>query len=217
MDRLRRRLGYLAMLVVLAALTAASAGCVNLLTGALYLIKGTNAPADYSLKGKKVCVVCRCVGSMQYQNITVTRDLAREITKLLRQNVGRIEVTDQRTVETWMDENQWDEFDEVGKAMKVEYVIGIDLEHFSLYQGQTLFQGNAGAELKVIDVATGEVAYEKSMPQMKYPPNAVMTTGEIQESEFRSKYLKILADQLARHFYPHDTYADYALDATIDD
>lgn len=217
MDRLRKWLGTLAALLVLAAILATASGCVSALTTALYLIKGTDVPAAFPLKGKKVCVVCRTAGNLQYQNATAGRDLARLVNRLLRENIKKVEVTDQRKVEAWTDENMWSEFDEVGKAMDVEIVIAIDLENFTLYTGQTLFQGNASTRVKAVDVATGDALFEKLIPELKYPPNAVMTTMDIQEPEFRGKFLAVLADRIGRNFYSHDSHADYAMDSTIDD
>jgi hypothetical protein len=34
------------------------------------------------------------------------------------------------------------------------------------------------------------------------------------ESGFRTKFLLVLADQIGRHFYPHDPNADLAQDST---
>ena len=33
------------------------------------------------------------------------------------------------------------------------------------------------------------------------------------EAEFRREFVAVLADQIARHFYAHDPYADLAQDA----
>jgi hypothetical protein len=55
--------------------------------------------------------------------------------------------------------------------------------------------------------------FQKRPPQTVYPPNRVVQTSEKQESDFRREFVQVLADQIARHFYEHDAYADVALDA----
>jgi len=87
------------------------------------------------------------------------------------------------------------------------------LESFSIFQGQTVYQGKAIVALKVYDCHTKELVFERRPPQVVYPPNSPRSTGEQQESDFRREYVHVLADQLARHFYPHDPHADLALDA----
>ena len=39
--------------------------------------------------------------------------------------------------------------------MKADMVVGIDLEGFSLFQGQTLYQGKANATVRVYDCQQG--------------------------------------------------------------
>ena len=49
---------------------------------------------------------------------------------------------------------------EIGKALKAEKVVGIDIESFSVLDGQTLFRGRATVSIRVYDVAdkAGRVA-----------------------------------------------------------
>ena len=107
----------------------------------------------------------------EYRNARADQDLADQVATLLRKNVPKIKVIDQRKVSRWIDENQWEEYLQVGKAVGAEMVVGIDLERFDLYKGQSLFQGRAEATLKVYDCKTGELVFEKRLPQSVYPPN----------------------------------------------
>ena len=204
----------LAVLLGLAACWPAM-GCRGVMTSAAYLFKGTDVDADFAgLKDKKVAVVCRPLVSMQYRNSNVARDLAQQITLLLQESVPKIKTVDQRKVAKWTDENPWEEFSEVGKAMKADIVVGVDLEDFSIYQGQTLYQGKANATVRVYDCKDGhKMVFEKTLPQTVYPPNSGVPTSERQEAEFRRAFVKVLADQIARHFYAHDPHADLAQDA----
>jgi hypothetical protein len=203
--------------VLLAALAVAG-GCTNLLFTAAYLIQGTDSPAECDkLTGKKVVVVCRPVVALQYRDARVDQDLAEAVSGLLQANVKKIKMVPHRKVAEWMDENRWEEYIDVGKALGADFVVGIDLEHFELRQSQTLFQGKANTEVKVVDCRTkertNEVVFKKRMPQTVYPPNRVVQSSDVQEQQFRRDFVRVLADQVGRHFYPHDPHADVGLDS----
>ena len=213
MDRFRF-CAVFGLLAIGLALTAA-AGC-NMVATAMYVISGQNVAADYSgLKGKRVAVVCRPVISLQYKNTTVSRDLAKQIGQLLTKNVDGIKVKDQREIDQWTDEHEWEEYVEIGKAVDVDMVLGIDLEEFELYQGQTLYQGKANLTIAVYDVSKGkDPVYEKHLPQTHYPPNTSIPAGDLPEAQFRRKFVGVLAEQIARYFYDHDSTVDFASDST---
>jgi hypothetical protein len=204
-----------ALLTVLAATLVPALGCKEIMTTAMYLFKGTDVDPDFKdLQDKKVVVVCRPLVSLQYRNANVNRELAQQITLLLQEKVPKIKMVDQRKIAKWTDENTWEEYPEVGKAMKADMVVGIDLESFSLYQAQTLYQGKANATVQVFDCKKGgKVVFEKTIPQSVYPPNSAVPTSERAEPEFRREFVLVLADQIARHFYAHDPYADMGQDA----
>ena len=216
MDRLSLRYGYLAIVLALAAGIVSSGGCQGLLTTVMYFTKGNNLPAEYDgLRGKKVVVVCRPLADLKYRDASVAKDLARQLGLLLHHNVRKIEVIDHRKVVQWTDENMWDEYVEIGEALEAEMVVGVDLRGFTIYQGQTLYQGKANVVLGVYDCVAGrQPVFEKELPQAVYPPNTGIPTSEKPEAEFRREFVRLLADQIGRHFYPHDPHADYALDAT---
>jgi len=202
-----------AVLVALAVGTAVS-GCASALFTPLYLIKGNDAPAECNkLRDKRVAVVCRPVVALQYRDARVDQDLANEVSGLLRKNVPKIKMIDHRKVAEWMDEHTWEEYAEVGKALGADLVVGIDLEFFDLRQSQTLLQGRANAEIKVVDCKTKEVVFKKRLPQSVYPPNRVVQASDVEEHQFRRDFVRVLANQIGRHFYPHDAYADFALDS----
>jgi hypothetical protein len=205
----------LALILVLASAILPALGCRGALTTLVYLIKGTDVDPDFpGLKGKKVAVVCRSETLQLNSNSNAGRDLAQQITALLKDKVPKIQVIDQRKITKWTDENTWEEYPEVGKAVKADMVVGVDLESFDIFQGQTLYQGKANATIRVYDCKNGnKMVFEKHIPQSLSPPNSAVPTSERTEGEFRREYMQVLADQIARHFYAHDAYADYALDA----
>ena len=157
-----------------------------------------------------MAVVCRPLVGLNYRDASVAEDLAREIHKLLAANVRKVEMIDQRKVAEWVDEHSWEEYNEVGKALDADYVVGVDLESFSIFQGQTVFQGKADVVLKVFDGKQDDPVFERRLPEIVYPPHNPRSTYDERESEFRCEYIGVLADHIARHFYPHDPYADFA-------
>jgi len=206
----RRMIALLGWLLVVAPV----AGCASGLFTALYVLRGNDIPAECKkLREKRVAVVCRPVVELEYRNARADQDLADQVATLLRKNVPKIKVIDQRKVSQWIDENQWEEYVQVGKAIGAEMVVGIDLERFNLYKGQSLFQGRAETTLKVYDCKTGELVFEKRLPPSVYPPNREVLAWSKQEAEFRREFLRILADQIARHFYDHEPYTDFAMDS----
>jgi len=217
MDRSTRHLlaPWTSAWLVVGALCATQAGCVSALATAAWLVKGNNIDADWNgLRNKRVAVVCRPQVELQYSTGNRSaQDLAVEVGHLLSQRVRKISMVDPRDVAEWTDEHDWDDFTEVGKALKADMVVGIDVEEFSLFQSQTLYQGKARLAVTVYDIAEGgKVAFRKSIPRIIYPPNRGVDTS-MPEEDFRRRFIAHLADIIGRHFYSHDGQSDVALDA----
>jgi hypothetical protein len=215
MDRLRKQPVCLC-LALLSALSgvAAGSGC-SLMATAMYVIQGTNTPADFTgLKGRKVAVVCRPVTSLHFRDSSVSRDVAKQVGTYLAKHVSKIHVIDQREVSEWADENNWDEYVDIGKALNADMVVGLDLEEFSLYQGQTLYQGRANVKIMVFDVAKGkDPVFEHNLPPAIFPPNGAIP-ADSSEAQFRRQFVNHLSRQISQYFYDHDATVDFASDST---
>ena len=101
----------------------------------------------------------------------------------------------------------------MGRALEADVVLGLDLEQFSIYESQTLYRGKANVTMKLYDCESGNLLVDKTLPQTVYPPNAAKATSDLQESAFRREFLINLAEEIGRHFYPHDPRANFAADA----
>jgi hypothetical protein len=202
-------------LLVLATVVPLS-GCTQLLLTSMYFIKGVETPAEFKeLKNTKTAVVCRPLVELQYSSSSAAEQLARVTGLLLKSRIKKIEIVKPQAIEEWTDENPWDEFTEVGKAMNADHVLGIEIEEFSLYQGQTLYQGRARVKVVVHDMREGgDVVFERALPEIIYPPNAGIPTSEKAEEEFRKQFIGVVADRVGRFFYSHDHRNDAALDST---
>jgi hypothetical protein len=215
MDRPSLRFAVAAVVLIAGVIViSASSGCRSAIATAMYLIRGNMVDPDYTgLKGKTIAVVCRPPAGLNYSNANAGKDIVQQMSKLLQERVPKVKVVDPQKVAKWCDENTWDEYVEVGKALKADMVVGVELEKFSIYQAQTLYQGKANSVVRVYDCKDGgKVVFEKILPQTVYPPNTFIPTSDVQESEFRHEFIGVLADQIARHFYAHDAYADLAQD-----
>ena len=210
-----RRHQRLAHLMVLLSVMLPS-GC-GWLSVALYNMNADDTPAEFKeLQEKRVAVVCRPVVELQFADSTVPRDLVRQLGERLTKKVKKIKVVDEREVSEWTDENSWQKFTEVGKALKADMVVGIELERFSLQQGPTLLQGNAAMRVVVYDMQNGgKQVFEKTMPRVLFPPNTPIPSAEKSEAEFRRQFLAVLAEQIGRYFYSHDSLEDFGVDANL--
>lgn len=191
-------------------------GCTQALLTGVYLVRGVETPAEFKeLKGKKTAVVCRPLAELQYSSSGAPQRLSASVGLLIKNKVKKAEVISQQKIETWTDEHEWEDFAEVGKAMKSDYVIGMEIQEFKLYQGQTIYQGRAQVKVTVHDMSKGgEVVYEKDIPEIVYPPQGGIPTSEKVEEEFRRQFIGVVAEQVGRLFYGYDYRKDVAIDST---
>ncbi|MDX1964899.1 MAG: hypothetical protein SFX18_17245 [Pirellulales bacterium] len=195
-------------------LLLAVTGCSFLAAGA-YVLFPNDVKAHFpGLRGKKTAVVCRAA-SLEFAEPGVSRELAARIGMLMQKNDDRIMVIDPEKLADWTDRNDWTEFRQIGKALKADMVVGIELERFTISQGSTLLQGQADARIAVYDMKEGgKLVYELKPRTIKFPPNSPISSAERQEADFRNQFVDIVADTLARNFYDYDSRAYQATDST---
>ncbi len=202
----------LASLLLLTAATAV--GCRSMAQTMAYLVNGTNMEAEYEgLEGKKVAVVCRALSGQEFRNAGAAKALAQQVSDLLKLHVKKIHIIDPQTVATLIDEKNLEEYSEIGKALKADMVVGIELDSFSVLDGQTLYRGRASCSIKAYNVAEKHIDWKKTMPQSVYPTTGGIATSDRTEGDFRDEFTRWLADQVARNFFAHDKYDDFGRDA----
>jgi hypothetical protein len=121
----------------------------------------------------------------------------------------------QPEIADWIDNQDADltDYREVGRGVKADMVVGIDLLSFSVHEGQTLLKGRSKVSVKVFDMKKGgEVVYDAPPKEIAWPESGARHVTE-DEGNFRLTYVAILANKIARDFYPYEMIEDVALDA----
>ncbi|MEX0938815.1 MAG: hypothetical protein WDZ59_13220 [Pirellulales bacterium] len=205
---------YASLLIVLMLIP--SAGCHRLLATVFYAAGAGDVPAECTeLVGKRVVVVCRPPSSYEFSHASAPRDLSRQVGRLLDTNVKDIDVVNPADVDNWFDASDGEDFKELAQAVDADMVVHIELADFDLYKGQTLYQGHAEVQLSVYDMTQGgEMVWEKPLGEVLYPVNSGVPVHETTLDRFHRKYVTVLSEQIARHFYAHDPHLDFAIDAT---
>jgi hypothetical protein len=194
----------------LSALTLMLGGCSTLGTIA-YFIQPNDVPAEFGgLRGKHVAVVCRPIVELEFSDAGSSRELAGIVGSLIGQNVRHVKIIGQREVARWIDENDWVDYDTLGKALGANMVIGIDLEAFRMHEGSTLYRGRASAVVRVVDVASRETLFEERIEDFAYPGNGAVPAADRSESQFRAMFLQVLGRRIARLFHSSDSRSTFA-------
>lgn len=204
--------------VLLGGLVAASAagttGCA--IVYQLFRGDGPMVPAMHTgLVNRRVAVVALVNGG-SLGSETVAEDLARAIAGHLRRKVENISVVRPEEVADWIDQNNWDEDDfvEVGRGVDAERVVAVEVNHFRLHDGPTLYRGQASLVVRVIDVESGgRIVFEHDMPEFSFPPHYGIPTTDRSEAAFRRVFVQQMAYDVAKLFFEHPLAEDFAVDA----
>lgn len=185
-------------------------GCSTLLTAA-YLLQPADVPAEFNgLKGKHVAVVCRPIVELEFTDAGSARELASLVGAQVEGKVRRARIIGQQEVARWIDENSWIDYPTLGKSLDADLVVGIDLEEFRLHEGSTLYRGRATAHVRVFDVTTKKVVFDKRMDDFSFPSNTGIPTTDRSESEFRAMFLQVLSQKISRCFHAYESREVFA-------
>lgn len=201
-----------------ACLAALATGCHPglMIASAMYMWEGGNlAPAECeALEGKRVVVFCRPPAAQEFRHAGASRHIAERVGQLLEMNVPGIKLVAQQKVDEWIDENDSDDFEELGKAVKADYVVQLELSHFELFKGSTVYQGNSDVTVNVYDMNDdARLVWNKPMGEVLYPVHSGIAVQDKSVSAFQGEYVNVLSEQVAQYFYRHDPHAHFAIDA----
>ena len=201
--------------LVAAGLLAAVPGCGALATVA-WLIKGEpKEPAKFSgLENKRVAVVCLDANSLSGPGGEADA-IAKAVNIALGYHVPNIHMVRPAEAADWIDSKNEDltDYRDVGRGVKAEMVVGIDLVSFSIHEGQTLLKGRARVGVKVYDMTKGgEVVYDSPVKEISWPENGARHVTE-NEANFRAIFIHTLAQKIANDFYDYELMREFATDA----
>ena len=205
-------------LLTMALVLVTSTGCLHTLVATgIYLWQGGNVvPAQCdALEEQRVVVICRPPASNEYRHAGAAREIGKRVSAKLEMNVEDIDVVSPREVDNWIDQQDWDNFKDLGRAVKATRVVYIELDNFDLFKGKTLYQGDAIVNVTVYDMTDkGRRIWDRQLGQILFPKNSGIPAQDKPIGQFQRQFVDIVAQQIAVHFYKHNPDVEFALDAT---
>ena len=207
--------------VAIAALIACTAlcqtGCLGLASQVMRVAGLNLIPAEYEGLNKSTVAIVTMTDSSQYTNDSAARDLSRKVGMVLTTKGKDITLVREDLVQQYRDVHGYesDDFVAIGKEVKADKVLVIEMTDLSLRDGATLYQGSADIHLQVVDVETGKTAYTQSIDQYTFPKSTGQHTSETTEKRFTKLYLKVLSEEIGRRFSPFDPTDTIAQDVLI--
>jgi hypothetical protein len=218
MRSLTRHLQWSCLACLLSCLLLPLAGCASFASHMMYWIKGNKIEARCTaLEEKSVAVVC--VTGEKVEGIGLNNEgdnVTRLVATLLATNVKKVKVIPPEKVADWRDTNNWDEVDyrTIGRGVKADMVVAIDLSSFTLHDNSTLLRGRSNLKTTVYDINdNGKIIFRDGPKEFVFPEGSGRHSVE-NEANFHRIYLMMLAQDVAKNFYPYDKAEDFAKDAS---
>jgi hypothetical protein len=206
----------LAMLVVAAAAAVSLPGCGFMAQMHYWMTGDLVAAKTTCLDNKKVAVVCLDANTLLGPGSEADA-VAKAVSNTLAFHVEGINIVRQQEINDWIDGQNQDlaDFRDVGRGVKADMVVGIDLESFSIHEGQTLLKGRSRVRTRVFDMTQGgKLVYETPPREVAFPENGARPITE-NEANFRLLFIHTLARKIAKDFYSYDRAEDYGGDAAF--
>lgn len=204
-------------LVLIGCSCLGSTGCIgSLLATGMWMWNGGNVVQAEcaALEGQRVVVLCRPPASYEYRNAGAARAIGARVSALLEESVKDIDVVNPREVDEWVDEQDWENFKDLGRAVKATRVVYIELDDFDLYKGKTLYQGRAEVNLTVYDMTNHDKeVFSRQLGQILFPRNSGIPAADKPVQMFEKQFVDIISQQISEYFYKHNPNASFALDA----
>ncbi len=191
-------------------------GCIQFAANLMHVVSGPQVPAEFKgLEGKKIAVIATDESGICSDEATIR--LAGGLRGILAGKIKKATLVHHEEIESWLHgkSSRERDFVEIGKGVKADYLIVVEVLNMRLKDGQTLFRGRSDIDVTVWDVNASKIAFRKALPEYTYPMMAGQATTETDEDKFRRVYLMNVADKIGRYFYAHEFGEDVAIDATI--
>ncbi|KAA1261925.1 hypothetical protein LF1_44860 [Rubripirellula obstinata] len=192
-------------------------GCLGVASQVMRVAGMNLIPAEYEGLNKSTVAIVTMTDSSQYTNDSAARDLSRRVGAELTTEGKDITLIREDLVQQYRDVHGYEsnDFVEIGKEVKADKVLVIEMTDLSLRDGATLFQGSADIHLQVVDVATGESVYTQNIDQYTFPKSTGQHTSETTEKRFTKLYLTMLSKEIGRKFRAWDPTETVAQDVLI--
>lgn len=205
------------MLVFPLLVLTTSTGCINQMAQLLYVIKGHQVPPKFDgLQGKRVAVLCLSDASA-YGPDTLTYTVSKHVGIKIAQGVKEVEVVGPGKIESWIDENGWEESRVVslGKGVNADMVIVIEIGSYSIHEGATMYKGNADLTVTVYDIEkNGQISFADGPDIFSFPENG-RPSIQTSDRQFESFFLARLTEHISKLFVAYDKMESFADDAMM--
>ncbi len=132
----------------------------------------------------------------------------------------QVRIITSREVSRWQNDHpDWRTYDpqEIGKALRADYLITIDIESFRLRPqggGRMFYQGSASLAVRVIKTdLDGEPVFRPEPLYMQFPKDRPLHDSDnMTEGRFRQAFLGRIAERIVWYFIPHEATPDMARD-----
>jgi hypothetical protein len=187
-------------------------------------VRMTPAPGP-SLKEKKVVIVTTTAPSAMNEYTGVDREINREVIRLVRERVKKVEVVNNEKVYKWVEAHPtWTDPSEIIKAFEADMVIHFELQNFTLQdiRSPQMLEGNSEVNIRVTEYGHPKSTKGKentSLPKettkvyeedwkSTFPKNAPVSEDQVSRSVFKAKFVKLVSTELSWQFLGHDNGDD---------
>ena len=211
--RVARRLSRVSLALLGLLLTLATLPGCNQFVLLSYVLGGPpSIEPDFDAKTGKsldrpdvtVAVIGYASTKLKVDNPKIDVDLAKMVAYKLAAS-QRINIVHPDTVHAWLDEHpDWEKAEEVGRGLKANYVIEIELESCSLYElhSASLLRGRTEGYVNVYEISAdgfGERIYSKDI-SLVFPTEAPRSTYDQTLTSFKREYLTRLSELIGWMF-----------------
>lgn len=174
-----------------------------------------------NLREKRVVIICKAVPGSLYDYPTLDRELGRELARIFRAQVKKIDVVDPAMVEAWDQAHpSWTDPAELAGAFDADYVVFCEINQFQIQDPSSpgLFEGHSAIHVRAVERAypkddrgrplTGKpkearIAYEGDR-ETSFPVRGPLpASAEVTPTIFKAKFLRLVANEISWHFVAH--------------
>lgn len=207
----------LALVLLTSGVLLTQPGCLGLLSNLMHAVGADRVPPEYDGLAKSKVAIVTMTDQSQYSDDVAARLLTRKVSDVLSMEVKEMTLVHDEAIQKWRDTHGWETVDylEMGKDVKADKLLAIEMTDMRLRDGATLYRGRAAIVITVYDMATEKVVFRKEIDEYTYPVQAGQYTSETTETKFRKLFLTMLAKQISRTFHSYDFADTVALDASL--